>query len=329
MKYSMNFGLVLTLAVWLAACGSSDFPGKIDATSPCMALDLTQTSLPNIELLSPQPDFVEGSALQPDQLPAGAQSVQVFGYVHVADNAADPVVTVNGVDARMQMIPVQAGSASADGQLCYAFTTELNMNKGAQQVSVSVVDGQGGSASQSVAGHVDYCVIGDREPGVLSAIQDDPNIAQGNRCHEIDGCSAYIAESDPLAKSGFRNDPTAGTGNSLAHASTAFGSGETLNMEYFIHGQHPKDNLACNHHDVCYQTMNSDKANCDDTMHSEMLATCELAYPAGSCTDTTLECTNFALQKASCTGFAKTYYEALGSLGGNAFDQRRTEYGPN
>ena len=41
-----------------------------------------------------------------------------------------------------------------------------------------------------------------------------------------------------------------------------------------------KDTLACNAHDVCYQTCGSNKATCDNALGATITASCDIGYPS-------------------------------------------------
>jgi len=177
---------------------------------------------------------------------------------------------------------------------------------------------------------VDYCRKSGFDAGVSALFQNKPNSStlQNNRCHEIDGCSVYITESDPLANGETRNNPSK-ISNNLRAADTRFGSGEVPpQSEYFVHGQQPSDILPCNSHDVCYQTVaGSSQEQCDQKMKTDMDAVCEQAYP-GNCPSglNVLECLQWKSQRETCIAFADSYYLGLSAVGAMAFDERQDEY---
>jgi hypothetical protein len=142
-----------------------------------------------------------------------------------------------------------------------------------------------------------------------------PNRTQSStRAHEIDGCSN--SPDDPTA---LNYGPL-----SLAQRSTAFGSTEgTLPV-----GQNaPGNPLACNWHDICYQTCGNVQDSCDRDLQTRALQTCDAAYP---------EPNPYALlnplhlayiaQRGFCRTAADTYYTVLSAAGGSAFRTRQSQF---
>jgi hypothetical protein len=64
---------------------------------------------------------------------------------------------------------------------------------------------------------------------------------------------------------------------------------------------------ACNNHDLCYNTCNQTKNDCDQTFLSEMRVLCAATNPTGTNRD-------------DCNGVADVYYRAVVSLGGSAYE---------
>jgi hypothetical protein len=64
---------------------------------------------------------------------------------------------------------------------------------------------------------------------------------------------------------------------------------------------------ACNRHDICYGTLGSNRAACDQQFLSDLLAICA----ANGST---------AVSRTYCRGLAYTYYGAVAAFGGWAFD---------
>jgi hypothetical protein len=139
-------------------------------------------------------------------------------------------------------------------------------------------------------------------------------VQSSTRAHEIDGCSN--SPDDPTA---LNYGPFL-----LAQSSTAFGSVEgTLPV-----GQHaPGVPLACNWHDICYQTCGSVQDSCDRDLQTRALLTCDSAYP---------EPNPYALlnplhlayiaQRGFCRTAADTYYSVLSLAGGAAYRERQSQY---
>ena len=307
-------------AVSLIACGENDSLTCVENISG---------TPPQLEVVTPAPGFIIGSALDMGVAPL-PENVNVTGYARLAQSAACGAnITVNASAATVAVATNEECSVD-DGWTCFRYSTNLKLNKGKHDIRVQVIDTAGLDDSLTVTGSVDYCRIGGHDAGVLAEIQDDPMYPQGNRCHEVDGCSVYITESDPLATSDSRNDPMAGIGNGEAVASTAFGSGTLPISEFFVHGQKPRDALPCNLHDVCYQSAASDKATCDSDMWASMKDVCAAAYPVDPCTDNplSLKCVNWESQYAACYSFAGTYYQGVNVGGASTFDQRKIDYAP-
>ena len=289
---------------------------------------------PGIVITNPIPSFVVGQALDAEALPS-TQMHNVTGLIRVEDNFGNdntPSVLVNQQVATVTPYAFAADCPNTKPFLCFQFDTILSLEKGEHTITATAIDISGTSYSQTIKGIVDYCRKGDFDPGIPALFQTDPsaNVAQNNRCHEIDGCSVYITNSDPSATSQTRNDPST-INNSMRVSSTAFGSGEVPpDSEYFVHGQQSKDLLPCNTHDVCYQTINGKtQKQCDDQMLTDMIDVCNRAYPGDCPSDlSTSECGQWKGQKETCKAFANSYHVGLSAVGSLAFDQRQAEYKP-
>jgi len=293
-------------------------------------LPIVDYGTPGIEILSPGENFVVGQALATTDTPPSVETVTVTGLVRLAQSANDPLpqIKVNNQNVTTALVD-QSSCPTIDNLTCYAFSTNLSYSKGKHQIDLLVTDVNGVQMTKTLQGAVDYCRIAGKDAGVLAEIQDDVNAPQGNRCHEIDGCSVYITESDPLATSDSRNDPMAGVGNGEAVASTAFGAGTLPISEYFVHGQKPNDALPCNIHDVCYQTTASTKDSCDRTMWASMKDVCAAAYPGNNPHPTGSNAYfKWDTQKAGCYAFADSYYGGVNLGGASTFEQRKLDYQP-
>jgi hypothetical protein len=69
---------------------------------------------------------------------------------------------------------------------------------------------------------------------------------------------------------------------------------------------------ACNNHDVCYDTCNSDKNTCDSNFLTQMRAACAAVYPGRGYYDRRM--------RASCETDAYIYYLAVSRVGGDAYE---------
>ncbi|MGD8941269.1 MAG: hypothetical protein PVJ72_17955 [Gammaproteobacteria bacterium] len=317
--------IISSTLLFVSACGDDGQPTDLPA-------EIQTLSSTGIVLTSPIPNFVIGQALDIGETPS-TQTHTVTGWVRVEDNNGNdntPSVVVN-----QQVATVTASAFATDCPdsapfLCFQFATTLNLDKGAHSITATATDTKGNSYSETVDGMVDYCRKGGFDPGIPALFQTDPTAIelQNNRCHEIDGCSVYITEADPLATSQTRNDPSS-INNSRQTDSTAFGSGEVPpNSEYFVHGQMPTEVLPCNTHDICYQTINGKtQEQCDNQMLADMKNVCNRAYPGDCPSDlSNTECLEWKGQKETCEAFANSYFAGLTAVGSVAFDERQAQY---
>lgn len=314
-----------TLAFFIIACSGQGEPTGTKTEIPLL-------TGPGIVITSPSAKFVIGQALDMGATPS-AQTYKVTGWVRVDSNNGNdntPSVLVNQQVATVSPYAFAVDCPDSQPFLCFQFETTLNLDKGAHSITATAADTKGNSYAYAINGLVDYCRKGGFDPGIPALYQTDPtaSVLQNNRCHEIDGCSVYITETDPLATSQTRNNPSV-INNSLRAASTAFGSGEVPpNSEYFVHGQMPTDILPCNVHDVCYQTINGKtQPQCDNQMLTDMLEVCDKAYPGDCPSDLSdSECLQWKAQKETCNAFANSYFAGLTAVGTVAFDARQSEY---
>ena len=142
--------------------------------------------------------------------------------------------------------------------------------------------------------------------------------------HDIDGCSGGTAQ-DPMLFGAiftstpgfFRDDP-----RMFNQAPTTFGAPQAA----IPFGTAPQ-NLPCNHHDVCYQTCGSTRADCDNGMETRMNTVCRNAYPAACPPGLTPDqCTVYAEERTNCFGYSSDYRTGLGAFGSPAWTQRQTQY---
>jgi hypothetical protein len=316
--------IISSALLFIYACGNEGEPNIAPA-------EIQTLQSAGIVITSPIPNFVIGQALDIGTTPSN-QTHNVTGWVRVEDNNGNdntPSVMVNQQVATVTAHAFAIDCPDTEPFLCFQFDTTLNLDKGAHSITATATDTKGNSYSETVDGMVDYCRKGGFDPGIPALFQTDPTAIelQNNRCHEIDGCSVYITEADPLATQ-TRNDPSS-INNSRRAASTAFGSGEVPpDSEYFVHGQTPTDVLPCNIHDVCYQTINGNtQEQCDSQMHTDMKEVCNQAYP-GDCPSelSNTECFEWKGQKETCEAFANSYFAGLTAVGSMAFDERQAQY---
>ena len=320
-----KIAIVTSALLFLSACGDNGEP-----TNPRAGVQTPTTA--GIVITSPLPNFVIGQALDLGTTPS-TQAHNITGWVRVEENNGNvntPTVMVNQQVASVTAHAFATDCPDTEPFLCFQFETTLNLDKGAHSVRATATDTKGNTYSDTVNGLVDYCRKGGFDPGIPALFQTDRTASQlqNNRCHEIDGCSLYITEADPLATSQTRNDPSS-INNTRRVASTAFGSGEVPpDSEYFVHGQMPTDVLPCNTHDICYQTINGNtQQQCDNQMLTDMMAICNQAYP-GDCPSnlSKTECLEWKGQKETCVAFANSYYVGLTAVGSVAYDERQSEY---
>jgi hypothetical protein len=218
-----------------------------------------------------------------------------------ASNAPD--VAVNGIAATVVRSASPGATCPLTGICWWDFQATLALEKSGNPNVVTAIgkDRTGGTDSDSVTGNIDLCLKGTSDGLAIVGASSK----QANRCHEIDGCSTpEFLVSDV-------QDPAAGT---LGRRSTAFGK-DTLDDEFAPHGNAPKDDLPCNHHDVCYQTCGSKKLTCDADMFDRMKAVCTAAYPETTCPylPNLVKCANWSAERDNCHRWAARYRTGLSS----------------
>lgn len=67
----------------------------------------------------------------------------------------------------------------------------------------------------------------------------------------------------------------------------------------------------CDTHDVCYGTCNSNRTTCDNNFEVCLTASCDAAYPGGGLN---------AIRRSTCRGAANSYWAAVASFGGSAYN---------
>ncbi len=326
-------GPMIAAVFLLSACGGGSGNNGISSDDGDSRVpQLSSDGRPGVVIRAPAPDFILGEALDLG-VPALTQAILINGLVRVGsrdDFNNLPTVHVNG---QVATVTPEAFGQDCPGEAplqCFHYVAELSFEKGLHTITVSVSDVDGNTAEAHVGGTVDNCRRFGKDAGIAALIQNNPraNVLQSNRCHEIDGCSAYLYESDPFANSNVRNNPMGATSR-FAAAPTNFGRGEVNpNSEYFVHGLQPTDLLPCNKHDVCYQTVNGmTQQQCDAQMLADMEQVCHQAYPE-QCPDNlnSFECGLWRTERELCFGFAAVYFEVLSRVGGDVFQGRQSEY---
>jgi Glucodextranase, domain B len=83
--------------------------------------------------------------------------------------------------------------------------------------------------------------------------------------------------------------------------------------------------LACNAHDVCYQTCGSNKGTCDAALGATITASCDIGYPAACPHATQAQCTEYQEEYNSCRGIGPVYLDGVSIGGLGAYQQRQRE----
>src|SRR5882724_561982 len=160
---------------------------------------------PVLTITSPTRDFVAGEPVAMGVPFPDATQVAVTGVIKVNTKAFlpshnKPTVTVNGVEADVKLNLFFGGCELLNPFQCWRFTATIPLEQGDRTITVVGTDVVGRSSTASSTGVVDYCRIGDydrnhstpgKDPGV-TALAGLNHAIQGNRCHEIDGCSAPL-----------------------------------------------------------------------------------------------------------------------------------------
>jgi hypothetical protein len=265
-------------------------------------------------------------------------------------------VTVNGVTAGLLPI-LNIACGFLPPFHCFRFAATIALERGDRAITVVGTDVANRSTTVSVGGIVDYCRIGvydendstpGKDPGVV-ALAGENHEVQGNRCHEIDGCSTLgvpqACADDPMSCP----NPFLGVVPAFANvAPTAFGKGASPPEEHFVHGRQSAFALPCNRHDVCYQTCvdvrgKSDAereaawkdawTSCNVQQNLEMFDVCSRAYPATcpfTLADTNIPdpfmCGRWLQEKIACAELAMAYFDGVQGFGYERFKERQVDY---
>jgi hypothetical protein len=145
---------------------------------------------------------------------------------------------------------------------------------------------------------------------------------QGSRSHEIDGCSGGIAQ-DPTNYGGLYVPYIKGS-QQYNQSSTAFGQPQGNIPITAIGTLNP---LACNNHDVCYQTCGETQNTCDRALLADANTTCGAAYPAVCPAGLTIgECEEYVDERELCFDLSARTYDGLVAFGTFAYTERQTQY---
>lgn len=313
---------------------------------------LNTTDHPALKVTSPGSDFIVGEEFAVGApFPASTQ-VAVAGVIKVNTRALfpalnRPTVTVNGVTADVSLHLFFSECGLINPFQCWRFTATIALGQGTPRTIRAVgTDVQNRSTTVDIGGTVDYCRVGlwsgndptdiGKDPGVLALAGPAAGV-QGNRCHEIDGCSAPVLGE-------FANDPLP-----LAIckvASTEFGAGTIPPSEHFVHGLKSQFNRPCNNHDVCYQTCvdvtglsEAEREErwraawhaCNAQQYDATLDVCRRAYPglcSGPCFPAA--CGVYLDEKRRCFNRALFYFAGVEtSAGFDRFRERQAHYCAN
>ena len=316
---------------------------------------LNTTGHPVLTITSPGRNFVVGEEFALTA-PFTAAQVAVAGVIKVNTTALlpflnRPTVTVNGVtaDVSLELFFSDCGLFNISFQ-CWSFGAVIPLTQGTRTITAVGTDVDGKSTTIAVSGIVDYCRKLGSNPSDVAALAGPNHDIQGNRCHEIDGCSAPVipqeCADDPMQCPLPIVIPGLGLLLGLPAianvAPTAFGRGANPIEEFFVHGRESQFRLPCNRHDVCYQTCLRDQSPaaveaawhlCNQQQYARMLSVCNTAYPP-TCPHTLIGgipdpfmCARWFQEKNTCALLAGIYTEAVESGAGlDAFEQRQTEY---
>ncbi len=123
-----------------------------------------------------------------------------------------------------------------------------------------------------------------------------------------------------------RNNPIpnrGGIGGKAGFGSTQFGQ-----EQGFIATPDEALNLACNQHDICYQTCGSSQQVCDERLKNAMLEVCNNAYPTKDCphVNSPLTCGEYLDERGSCLAWVEIFNWGLRNYGDIVFNERQEQY---
>lgn len=304
----------------------------LDSTAIVVILNTANT--PVVIIGTPKKNFLVGRAYLDTQVPQ-PETVQVLGVIRVfTDEPVNtPTVTVHGVAATIGDTTF-SGCPAGLPKHCFKFTATLSLPRADYTLWAVGQDPLNGLDSASVYGTSDYAFRPSNQqwteenktvnpvdwtsfPSLYSLRQPTANVQTQNvRAQEIDGCSAPTGEAH-------RNDPMSGATQN--RAPTAFGAGTQPPSEYLVFGQTSAQALPCNKHDICYQTVGSSRATCDNTFYAELRSVCSKAYPTQT-TGYLLLHPIYKNEQSKCYSKAATYYDAVRLFGQARFDKRQAQH---
>lgn len=295
---------------------------------------LNTANTPVVIISAPKKNFLVGHTYLDTETPAPA-AVTVRGVIRVytTETVNTPTVTVLGVAATIGDTSF-SGCPTALPKRCFKFTVTVALARGAYGLRAVGQDVLNGKDSTSVSGTSDYAYHpSDQQwtdenrtvnpvdwtsfPRLASELQPTPGVnTQNVRAQEIDGCSAPTGEAH-------RNNPMSGATQN--QEPTDFGSGTQPPSEYLVYGQKSADALPCNKHDICYQTVGTLRATCDDKFRDDMRAVCKAAYPTQTVAYLLLH-PIYKQEQDNCYRKATTYYDAVRTFGQAKFDKRQAQH---
>lgn len=295
---------------------------------------LNTAQTPVVTIAAPKNNFVAGRAyLDTDTPQPTSLAVKGLIQVYTTETANTPALSVNGVAATVGDTSF-SHCPSGLPQRCFKFSVNLSLPRGKYTLWAVATDVLTGKDSAKVAVVADYAfrpsdqqwtdenktinpVAWTSFPNLAAVLQPTANVQTQNlRSQEIDGCSAPTGEAH-------RNDPM--TGATLNQAPTAFGQGTQPPSEFLVYGQPTAHPLPCNKHDICYQTVGSSRATCDDNFYAAMRAVCAAAYPAQTAAYLLLH-PIYKNEQSKCYNKAATYYDAVHALGQSKFTLRQDQH---
>ncbi len=83
--------------------------------------------------------------------------------------------------------------------------------------------------------------------------------------------------------------------------------------------------LACNKHDICYQSCGKTQSQCDEALEQDMTSTCRTSYSNPCPHNTNEDCLEYAEELADCEDAADFYFSVLTNVGALAYTERQTQ----
>jgi hypothetical protein len=96
-----------------------------------------------------------------------------------------------------------------------------------------------------------------------------------------------------------------------------------------VEGRKPRSQgtqpVACNLHDVCYQTCGNEKGACDNALSNGIIASCDKGYPPNCPYANTGQCREYELERDSCREIGPVYLSGVDIGGTSAYEQRQRQ----